>query len=209
MTAATSDRWRSRWPTQDAARRYLGTVQDPARRQELADFLGVELPEKTVVFVKQTAALTNQPQSIKTEIPSLSAAPDALRLTLPYPPSLNSIWRSIVMTVRGKPQVHVLLSEKGREYRRTVLRQVEQAGSPATPAGSRLALHLQACPPDHRARDLSNLPKALEDALTHAKVWADDSLIDRLIVERGPVIKGGRVHVTITPLDATLFGGEA
>ena len=36
-------------------------------------------------------------------------------------------------------------------------------------------------------------------------VWADDSLIDELRVTRGPVTPGGQVHVTITPLTATLF----
>lgn len=113
------------------------------------------------------------------------------------------------MTVKGKPQVRVLLSEKGREYRRSVMRQVEQAGNPTTPTGARLALHLHVRPPDRRARDLSNIPKALEDALTHAGVWADDSLIDQLTVQRGPVVKGGQVAVTITALDATLFEGQA
>jgi len=43
MTAPTSERWRSRWRNQDAARRYLGTIQDQGRWQEMADFLGVEL----------------------------------------------------------------------------------------------------------------------------------------------------------------------
>jgi len=201
MTAPTSERWRSRWPTQDAARRYLGTIQDQGRRAEMADFLGVPLLIRPVL--SQSVEIPARTQAMR----SLKFAPasGSLCLTLPYPPSLNSIWRSIVMTVKGKPQVRVLLSEKGREYRRSVMRQVEQAGNPTTPAGSRLALHLHVSPPDRRARDLSNIPKALEDALTHAGVWADDSLIDRLTVQRGPVLKGGQVAVTITALDATLF----
>jgi len=132
-------------------------------------------------------------------------ASGALFLTLPYPPSLNSIWRSIVITVKGKPQVRVLLSEKGRGYRRSVMRQVEQAGNPITPTGARLALHLYVRPSDRRARDLSNIPKALENDLTHAGVWADDSLINQLTVKRGPVFTGGQVGVTITALNATLF----
>ncbi|WP_407538896.1 RusA family crossover junction endodeoxyribonuclease [Deinococcus radiomollis] len=204
MTAPTSERWRSRWQTKDAAERYLNTIKDAHRRYEMADFLGITLPPP-IIFDPSLI----QPMPAMKFTPALETFPGALCFTLPYPPSLNSIWRSVVLTIKGKPQVRVLLSEKGREYRRSVINQVRQAGNPTTPTGARLALHLHACPPDKRARDLSNLPKALEDALTHAGVWADDSLIDQLTVERGPVVKGGRVAVTITPLDATLFEGQA
>lgn len=201
MTAPTSERWRSRWSSQDGARRYLGTIRDQARRQEMADFLGITLPPP-IVF-DPSMMPPPLPVAVVQLLPA--SVPGTITLNLAYPPSLNSIWRSIVMMLRGKPQVRVLLSEKGREYRRGVINQVRQAGNPTTPTGARLALYLHACPPDRRARDLSNIPKAVEDALTHAGVWADDSLIDRLTVQRGPVVKGGSITVHITPLSATLF----
>ncbi|SMB89162.1 crossover junction endodeoxyribonuclease RusA [Deinococcus hopiensis KR-140] len=128
-----------------------------------------------------------------------------LTFTLPYPPSLNSIWRAIIIKTAKGPQARILLSLQGRAYRRTVKDRVRDMGHPSTPPGARLALTLTACPPDKRHRDLSNIPKALEDALTHAKVWADDSLIDELRVIRGEVCPGGRVVVQITPLTNTLF----
>jgi len=53
-------------------------------------------------------------------------------------------------------------------------------------------------PPDGRRRDLDNLQKALCDALQHAGVYADDSQIDRLDVQRGPVVPGGKVIVQVT-----------
>ena len=62
---------------------------------------------------------------------------------------------------------------------------IRALNSPSTPPGARLSLHLHVCPPDRRARDLSNLPKALEDALTHAGVWADVPALTEELLSRG------------------------
>lgn len=127
-------------------------------------------------------------------------AGQSLRFVLPYPPSLNRIWRAIVTRRNGKIVARILLSLDGRAYRRKVIAHVAQLDLPALPGGARLALHLHACAPDRRKRDLSNIPKSLEDALTHAQLWADDSLIDDLRVTRGPITRPGHVIVTITPI---------
>jgi len=59
------------------------------------------------------------------------------------------------------------------------------------------------CPPDRRRRDEDNFAgKALFDALTHAGVWEDDSQIKRKIVEWGPIVKGGRVEINISHMEA-------
>lgn len=115
-------------------------------------------------------------------------------LTLPFPPALNSYYRHVV--VRGQPRT--LISEKGREYRERVKRVV---GPVATLRG-RLAVCVLACPPDRRARDLDGMHKALLDALTHAGVWADDSLIDVLMTVRGDRVRGGHVVLRIEPMGA-------
>jgi crossover junction endodeoxyribonuclease RusA len=60
-----------------------------------------------------------------------------------------------------------------------------------------LAVTLRVHAPDRRARDLDNLPKALLDAITHAGLWEDDSLIDELHIYRCGPIKGGCVVVQI------------
>lgn len=133
-------------------------------------------------------------------LPENESTPAEVRLTLAYPPTLNSIWRAVVVRVAPKPIARVLLSERGRRYRREVIDQVRQQGQPRMSSGVRLALVLEAWPPDRRVRDLSNLPKALEDALTHAGVWADDSLIDELHVYRRSPRKPASVDVTITAL---------
>lgn len=118
-------------------------------------------------------------------------------LTLPFPPSMNTIWRRV-----GNK---TLLSAKGREYRGEVANAVISpladhlgAGRYRFPLAGRLRVTIHVHAPDKRRRDLDNLPKAIHDALTHAGLWQDDSQIDRLVVERCnnfPPSGGVVVHV--------------
>ncbi|WP_197408569.1 RusA family crossover junction endodeoxyribonuclease [Deinococcus actinosclerus] len=194
--------------TRQAAEAYLSKITDAGVRDATRARLGLEAevsPPSVPAMASSTRPIACQPRA-----PEPSPA-TALTFTLPFPPSLNSIWRATLVPCKPKKPgappwaARILLSQDGRQYRRAVRDIIRALNSPSTPPGARLALHLHVCPPDRRARDLSNLPKALEDALTHAGVWADDSLIDELRVTRGPVTTGGQVHVTITPLTATLF----
>lgn len=118
-----------------------------------------------------------------------------LSILLPYPPSANLLWRAV-------PRRGVLLSEVGRLYRsyaiiaacgaigRPVPVEADEPVAPHWPADTRLAVRLDAFPPDRRARrDLDNIPKAVGDALSHAGVWADDSVIDALLVVRRPSLR--------------------
>jgi len=206
------------FPTRQAAEAYLARIPDPAVRDATRARLGLDevaaptpeprpLPEprQHAVPAPSGCVLVTASQGVT------ASTPGVLTFTLPFPPSLNSIWRAkLVPCTPKKPgappwAARVLLSQEGRQYRRAVRDIIRALHNPSTPPGARLSLHLHVCPPDRRARDLSNLPKALEDALTHAGVWADDSLIDELRVTRGPVTTGGQVHVTITSLTATLF----
>ncbi len=111
-------------------------------------------------------------------------------LTLPWPPSVNSYWRH---PSRGPLAGRHLISEAGRLYRTSVW---ALAPRRAVLTG-RLSVVIEAYPPDRRARDIDNLPKAPLDALTHAGVWTDDSQIDKLTIERCAVVKGGRLDITI------------
>ncbi len=52
-------------------------------------------------------------------------------------------------------------------------------------------------PPDKRKRDLDNLVKATQDALQEAGCYENDCQIFGLHVERGEIIKGGKVRVMI------------
>lgn len=91
-----------------------------------------------------------------------------ITLTLPFPPSVNTYWR----TYNGR----MLISEKGRAYRKAVADQVLiQRGNKHYEC--KVKMTIEAFRPDKRKRDLDNLLKAPLDALTHAGVYMDDQLI--------------------------------
>ena len=91
-----------------------------------------------------------------------------IELELPFPPSVNTYWR----TFQGR----MLISKRGREYRKAVADQIMiQRGNKHLKGKIRLTI--EAWRPDNRKRDLDNLLKAPLDALTHAGVYEDDQLI--------------------------------
>ena len=113
-------------------------------------------------------------------------------IELPYPPSMNHYWR------RVGPRT--LISREGRAFRRNVCALLRGNGPRKPPAGGRIALCMDAFPPDRRRRDLDNLAKPTLDALEHAGVYEDDSQIDLLIVRRREPTKGGKAIVQISEL---------
>ena len=118
-------------------------------------------------------------------------ATDSLAIELPFPPSVNTYWR----TFRGR----MLISAKGREYRESVLAAVLHADARKHFVG-RLRLAVSMYPPDRRRRDVDNFLKATLDALTHAGVYEDDSQIDELTIKRGEVREGGALEVFVDEL---------
>ena len=114
-----------------------------------------------------------------------------IELTLPWPPSVNTYYRN----VNGK----TLISAKGREYRAAVADQVliQRGGKLLT---GRLSVAIVAHVPDKRRRDLDNLLKSTLDSLTHAGCWIDDSQVDSLSIQRGPI--GGMLKVSIRTMEA-------
>jgi len=111
-------------------------------------------------------------------------------LELPFPPSVNHIWRRV-----GNRTV---LSRGGRAFRRAVQSALAACG--VRPMAGRLAIIIDIHPPDKRRRDLDNMLKALLDALQHGGAYADDSQIDDLHIRRGYRVAGGQVRVRIAPL---------
>lgn len=111
-------------------------------------------------------------------------------LTLPYPPSLNRMYRAI----NGRN----ILSKSGREfYERAdwlIKSQLPRGWQPIT---GRVRVDCWAYPPDRRKRDLDNLWKPVLDALTKSGVWLDDSQVVDERLRWGPKEKDGRVTVEI------------
>jgi len=114
-----------------------------------------------------------------------------IELYLPFPPTVNNYY---VKTSRG-----VFISQKGRKFRDIVHSAVVEQLGGAVAIDSRMLVEIVLFPPDKRRRDVDNYNKALLDALTHAGVWEDDSLIDQLFIYRGTVQKKpGQAFVRIT-----------
>ena len=116
-------------------------------------------------------------------------------LTLPYPPSVNHYWR------RVGPRT--LISREGRTFRKNVCALLSPGngnGPRKPPAGGRIALAMDAFPPDRRRRDLDNIQKPVLDALEHAGVYEDDSQIDLLVTRRCEVTARGHVEIQLDAL---------
>jgi crossover junction endodeoxyribonuclease RusA len=126
---------------------------------------------------------------------------DALTLELPYPPTANKLYRSVS---RGKLAGRTLLSYKARafylECGKAIALQRISSHQARFPIKGRLEVTYTVSPPDRLRRDLGNVEKAISDALHKCGVIEDDSQIDALHILRGPVIKGGKLNVSIREL---------
>ena len=112
---------------------------------------------------------------------------------MPYPPSLNQAYRSVPS---GK-YVKVLLSKKGREYKR--LSKIKLIGEPML--SGNLSLTIRCFPPSNRRYDCDNIPKLLLDSLTGI-VWEDDSQIhDLRIIKCAKDANNPRVELLISVID--------
>lgn len=137
---------------------------------------------------------------------------EALRLTVPWPPSVNHYWRSVpIWRARGGTRgTRVVLSRAGRAYRRHVQQEWLLREPPEIwrPLEGRLHVKVILHPPTRRRLDIDNRMKALLDALQHVGVYRDDSQIDRLEVERWPVVAGGAAIVEIEEMHPPVIGGR-
>jgi crossover junction endodeoxyribonuclease RusA len=112
---------------------------------------------------------------------------------LPYPPSINHYWRHV--------GPRTLISREGRTFRTNVCALLGGGGPRKPPVGGRIALAMDAFPPDGRRRDLDNLLKPSLDALQHAGVYEDDSQVDLLVARRREMDRPyGHIEVTVGEL---------
>ena len=99
----------------------------------------------------------------------------SLTLDLPFPPSVNRIWRQF--------QGRTILSKEGRAYRAEVVAAIYAARVQGF-GRQKLRLVVAAHMPDDRRRDLDNLLKAANDAMQAARLFEDDSQITDLRIYR-------------------------
>lgn len=107
--------------------------------------------------------------------------------TIGWPPSINAYWRvhngRVIISREGRSFINTSLLALRRQYKGTHL--------------GRLRVKITLHPPDHRKRDCDNYSKATLDVFTKARIWQDDSQIDVLTIERGAVIKGGGLVLSV------------
>lgn len=102
----------------------------------------------------------------------------AVSFTLNMPPSVNEAWYQIPAT-GGKA-----LTDEHRQFRTNVISRVRHEMRTDPPLAGRIEMTMRLYFADRRRTDIDNRVKPLQDALTHARAYRDDSQIDRLIVER-------------------------
>ena len=113
-----------------------------------------------------------------------------ITLRLPWPPSLNHMYTP---TRRGQ-----ILKKTGREYVElaVTMARLQRAGM-SVRGQSRVTI--TACPPDRRRRDLDNLLKMPLDCCVKAGAIDDDSQIQSLAIQWGPVSKDAHLLVEVIP----------
>lgn len=111
-------------------------------------------------------------------------------LTLPYPPSVNRMWRQF----RGR----AILSKAGREYKERASRCATFGYGVIEYLQGDVMVHIRAYMPDARRRDIDNLPKMVLDAMTAGGVWRDDSQVKKLTIERCGIDRASpRLEITV------------
>ena len=108
---------------------------------------------------------------------------------LPWPPSVNQ-WKT---PFRGR----MILTKKGRDYRKAVAEAMESLSLAREGIQEELAVSLVLNPPTLRRYDVDNFTKSLFDALTHCGFWGDDEQVVRLLIEKGEKIPPGNIQVKV------------
>lgn len=108
------------------------------------------------------------------------------RLILPMPPTLNHR----LMPANGR----LIKSPEARTYAEAVAWQAKQVFH--EPVTCRVEVSVIMHPARGEGQDVDNCVKGVLDALTGV-AWNDDSQVWRLLIERGTIVAGGQLDVTI------------
>ena len=120
----------------------------------------------------------------------------AYEFEIGWPVSLNSTWRP---NNRGR----FCLNQKAVEYREKLVETVKAARDagklPPTPILESVTVCMAFYPADNRVRDIDNLCKNVFDSMNNAKVWNDDSQVNRLYLVMCRPSKPAHVKIFIVP----------
>lgn len=131
-----------------------------------------------------------------------AVGPGVQRFELPYPPTVNTYWRSIIMKSKytGEPRIQLLISKRGRQFQRDLKWWFDFYCGKSMKGNLKFEADFH--PPDKRRRDLDNLLKSIIDALCKAGAYENDDQIQEIHVRFGKPMKGGKSYVTLSQLPA-------
>jgi crossover junction endodeoxyribonuclease RusA len=113
------------------------------------------------------------------------------KITVPFPPSVNTYW--------GFKGSQRFLTSRAKVFKSAVAAEFARCGHDGF-GESRLAVTIKLYPPDRRVRDIDNVVKSTLDAMCQAGVFVDDGQIDALFVTREEIIKWGAAEIFIQVL---------
>ena len=116
-----------------------------------------------------------------------------IKLTLPFPPTVNHMW--------GFSGKRKFLKKEAHEFRRIVQDAAIEANAKIS---GRIAIFVALYAPTKRKYDLDNRIKALLDALEHAGVFLNDEQIDFIWVVRREPIQGGMCKIVLIENDKAM-----
>jgi crossover junction endodeoxyribonuclease RusA len=120
-------------------------------------------------------------------------------LLLPWPPSVNHYWRHVILKTKRGLRQRTLISMEGRHYRTEAIRTIRKQKPVHEIINQPVKVEMHLFPPDRRKRDIDNYSKCVLDALTHARIWDDDYLVNDLHIKRREIQRGtGSVVLRIT-----------
>ena len=124
-----------------------------------------------------------------------------IKLTLPWPVSINAYWKSRVINVKGAAMATTYVTAAGVKFQNDVMAAVIEQLGQHSPLQGRLCVSMLFHGPSARKYDISNFVKTTEDALTKAGVWVDDEQVDALFLFRKPIDRQDpRVEIHISDL---------
>lgn len=128
---------------------------------------------------------------------------DRWKIEIAWPPSVNHVWRKT-------PNGRIYLTREARAFRADVMSRVAVArchgALPKAALEGNLDVTMVLNPPDKRRRDVDNYSKAVLDAMTHARVWHDDSQVKRQTVAVSAPRPCGRVVLLISAMEDSRGG---
>ena len=118
-----------------------------------------------------------------------------IKLKLPYPPSVNNYWMA-----SGHRRY---ISKRGQTFKQSVLayclfHKIPKLGKFDVAVG--IVLH----PRSKILMDIDNCSKAILDSLEGAGIIDDDKQVQRLIIMRGGLVKGGGCTVYIEKISTSM-----